>query len=1011
MSDLHAPGTLPSRMSGATRPAPVRTLLEAFDAQADRTPTAPAAADDRTQVSYRNLQDTSAALSEVLHERGVAPGDPIAVCTSRRIPLLTALLAAWRCGAHYVPLDPTWPPARIDDFLADAAPRLLITDADTTGLPTPAGLAELRADEPPTVTTSTARLSSRTRLSGTAYLIYTSGTTGRPKGVPITHGALMQYLTWASHHYDTAGGTGTLVHSSIAADLTVTSLLLPLTTGQRVHLVPSDDPVDVARTLSEARDLSPLKVTPGGLKLLTKLLTGEQLGRAVRHLVVGGEQLTNHALSGLDVPGLTVTNEYGPTEATVGCTAYTFRCGTPVPDPVPIGRPVWNTTVELRTPDTNESIPPGGTGELVVNGPQVAAGYQDRPQESAARFSTDTRGEHAYRTGDLARIRPDGHLEMLGRIDDQLKIHGYRVEPAEIEAVLTGAPSITDAAVVATRPNTTGTPVLSAFLVPATTAQKDSVIEVARTLCERQLPFYARPDHLHVLDALPLQPSGKVDRHTLAQPPNPDPAPADRGGLPDHDEPVLGTLARLWTDILGEPPHSKEANFFSSGGDSLKAVLYASAVQRAGLRLTVHDVLHHRTLGRIAEVLTATQAADQATVTDGPVPLSALQTAVLTSRPIPGTWTLRYLAAAPHQNVDPIRLQQAYETVMRRHPALRSTFSFADSGGWSSRLAPFTTRGIHLLDLSGHQAGDHDKAVDRGLAEREGHLSLTGPLVDLVLIGGGGAPRIAWIVHHLVADLVSLQILTHDLWHAYDHPASHPAAADDGYVHWLKSAQHVPDLPTGPWLTDSPRTTASRLGPDVRDTLITARKESSRRPLALLASALLAAVAEVRPDLPAALCVELHGRDRAGHDLAATVGWLTSLHPVHAPRALLADPAALVGAVHTQLENTSPTSPATHGALAPLALNYLGELPEGALELPPIGASGPLFGLEVVCFTQPGALQIRWRACPSWMPDATVTRLAAAFARHAAALPPPGTGTATAHELAEITAAFGDEGP
>ncbi|WP_405749460.1 amino acid adenylation domain-containing protein [Streptomyces sp. NBC_01411] len=1002
MSDPHGPAASSSRISGAARPAPVRTLLEAFDVQADHDPTATAASDDRTQVSYQALKITSTALSRVLHEQGVAPGDRVALCTSRRIPLLTALLAVWRCGAHYVPLDPTWPTARIADLLDDAAPRLLITDADTAGLPTPSGLAELRADEPHTVTNPTARPPAQARLSSTAYLIYTSGTTGRPKGVPVTHSALMQYLSWASQHYDTAGGTGTLVHSSLAADLTVTSLLLPLITGQRVQLVPSDDPVDVARTLSDARDLSPLKVTPGGLRLLTRLLTSAQLGRAVRHLVVGGEQLTAHTLSGLDVPGLPVTNEYGPTEAAVGCTAYSFRCGAPVPDPVPIGQPVWNTTVELRTPGEGETVPPGGTGELVVMGPQVAAGYRGRPQESATRFSIDARGDHAYRTGDLARIRADGHLEMLGRIDDQLKIHGYRVEPAEIEAVLTGDPSIADAVVVATRTGETGAPVLSAFLVPAATAQQDgSLAARARSLCERYLPFYARPDHLHILDALPLQPSGKVDRRALAALP----APAAGEVTTDHDDPLLGTLARLWTGILGDPPHGVEANFFSSGGDSLKAVLFANAARRAGLHLTVHDVLQHRTLGRIAEVLATAQAADRAPAADGPIPLSALQSALLASRPVPGSWTLRYTAAAPHHHVDPIQLQRAYDTVVRQHPALRTSFSLADDGGWSARLAPFTARGIHLLDLDGCQSGNHDEAVQRRLAEREEHLALTGPLVDLVLIGGGGKPpRIAWIVHHLVADLVSLHILTNDLWHAYDHPGAHAPAADDGYVHWLTSPQHVPQLPRGPWITDSPRTTATRLGPEVRDTLSAAQKESPRRPLALLAGALLAALGEVRPDLPAALCVELHGRDRARCDLAATVGWLTSLHPVHAARTLLAEPAALADTVHTQLENTSPAPP---GPLAPIALNYLGELPEGALELPATGAAGPLFGLEVVCFTQGDTLQIRWRACPAWMPQATVTRLAAAFARHAAALPPPGT----ADELAQITAAFGNEGP
>ncbi|MEU6718284.1 amino acid adenylation domain-containing protein [Nonomuraea sp. NPDC046802] len=1006
MPDPHDFVAASSRLTGADRPPPTCTLVEAFDAQTERTPAATAAADDRAQVSYQALQGSSIALSHVLHARGVASGDRVAVCVSRRIPLLTALLAVWRCGAHYVPLEPTWPAARIGVLLADAAPQLLITDADTTGMPMPTRLTELRADEPPAVMTAPARPSSQASLAGIAYLIYTSGTTGQPKGVPVTHGALMQYLGWASHRYDTAGGTGTLVHSSIAADLTVTSLLLPLMTGQRVQLVPADDPHDVARALSQARDLSPLKVTPGGLRLLTRLLTGEQLGRAVRHLVVGGEQLTAHALSGLDVPGLLVTNEYGPTEATVGCTAYTFRCGTAVPDPVPIGQPVWNTTVELRAPGTGQSVPTGSTGELIVMGPQVAAGYQNRSQGSAAWFFTGPGGDHAYRTGDLARVRPDGDLEMLGRIDEQLKIHGYRVEPAEIESVLTRDPSIAEAAVVATRTGAAGALVLSAFLVPAPAAEKDCVVERARTLCERQLPFYARPDHLHLLDFLPLQPSGKVDRRALAEVPAP--SPADQGNPPDRDDPVMDTLARVWRDILGELPRSRETNFFTSGGDSLKAVLFANAARRAGLQVTVHDVLHQRTLGRISSVVVTTQAnVDAALVADRPVPLSGLQTAVLTTRPVLGPWTLQYMSAAPYQDVDPIRLQQAFEAAVSRHPALRCTFSFSDSG-WSARLTPFAARGIHLLDLSGHQAGDHDQIVARHLAEREEQLDLSGPLIDLVLIGGVGRPRIAWIVHHLVADIVSLLILTHDLWDAYDHPDARPPAGDDGYIHWLHSPQNVPELPTGPWLTESPHTMATHLGPHVHDTLLTAQQESTRWPLALLAGALLSAVVEVRPDLPAALCVELHGRDRAGHDLAATVGWLTRLRRVHITPTLLATAPALVDAVHTQLASAWS---APRGPLAPIALNYLGDLPEGALELPSTGAAGALFPLEVVCFTQPGTLQIRWRFCPSWMPEATVSRLAAAFARRTAAFTQPALGAAHAHGLAQIAAAFGNEGP
>ncbi|WP_331733678.1 amino acid adenylation domain-containing protein (plasmid) [Embleya sp. NBC_00888] len=1000
--------TASSRLTGPARPAPAHTLLDAFDAQTTRGPDVVAAADDRTHTTYRTLQQTSTALARVLRDHGIGPGDRVAVCMARRIPLLVALLAVWRCGAHYVPLDPFWPPARVDDLLRDATPRLLLTDADTADRTTSAGVRVLRADDPHTPTAPAERWASRARTSDTAYLIYTSGSTGRPKGVPVTHGALAQYLTWASDRYDTARGTGSVAHSSIAADLTVTSLFLPLLTGRRVTLVPSEDPGDLARVLDDARDLSPLKVTPGGMRLLTRLLTREQLARAVRHLVVGGEQLTARALAALDVPGLAVTNEYGPTEATVGCTAYTFRCGTTVPDPVPIGRPVWNATIELRTPGSGEPVLPGCAGEIVVLGSQVAAGYRNRPQESAARFFTDPAGTMAYRTGDLARLRPDGHLEMLGRIDGQLKIHGYRVEPGEIEAVLAADPRIAEAAVVATEARGDETaPVLSAFLVPAAT-DTAGIVERARVLSERQLPFYARPDRIHVLAALPRQPGGKVDRRALAA--LPAATHGATGGPRSHDDPVTATLARLWADILGDPPEGPEANFFSGGGDSLKAVLFANRAQRAGLRLTVHDVLHQRTLGRLATVASAATITGGGVVADGPIPLSPLQAAVLSTRPVPGSWTLRYLSQAPHPEVDTTRLQTALETVLRQHPALRSAFSHTE-GSWSARLRSPTPTTVHLVDLRGRPPGEHEAIVRQELEDRERRFDLAGPLVDLVLIRSHRQPRIAWIAHHLVADLVSMRILTHDLWHAYQHPTAHQPVGDDGYLPWLASAAvtNTPTLPTGTWLAEAPRTVSSRLGPQARDILTATGPGTPRRPLAVVAGALLAALADVRPDLPSALCVELHGRDLVGHDLASTVGWLTTLRLLHAERALPADAATVAAAVHAQLAHPAP---APAGPLPLVALNYLGELSSGAMDMPPIGASGPLFPLEVVCFAPPGSFEIRWRACPTWMPDATLTRLAEAFARHAATAPPPPAATAvTPDDLARITATFGNEGP
>ncbi|MFJ8018754.1 amino acid adenylation domain-containing protein [Streptomyces sp. NPDC096311] len=1005
-----------SRLTGPEHPVPAVTALDAFDAQAARTPEACAAADDRTTASYRQLQTASTALAGQLAAAGVGIGDRVGVLMCRRVGLLTALMAVWRCGAHYVPLDPTLPPGRIRALLRDAAPRLLLTDADTAALPALANVEGLIAldidrtlrDSPPSLKSATAPSGSRT--AGTAYLIYTSGSTGRPKGVPVTHAALMNYLCWAGQRYDTPGGTGTVVHSSIAADMTVTSLFLPLLTGQCVTLVPSNNLHALGQVLAGLRDVSPLKVTPGLLRLLPQLLTGEQLARSVRHLVVGGEQLTGPVLKELDAPGLLVTNEYGPTEATVGCTAYTVRLGEAVSDPVPIGQPVWNTLIELRTPHGDDLVLPGCVGELVVLGAQVTDGYHQRPEETTARFITSG-GARAYRTGDLARRRPDGQLEMLKRIDQQVKIHGYRVEPGEIEAALARDPHIAQAVVLATPSQDDDSPLLAAFLVAAPSADAASVVERAQALAADELPFYGRPDRYLVLHEIPMQPGGKIDRRALEAL---TPA-AENGQLLDRGDPEADLLARLWKDVLGRPPASGAANFFADGGNSLKAVLFARRAQREGLPLTVHDVLQQRTLAQITvacHAASATGSAEtSAAAAQGAIPLSGCQAAVLTARAGADHWTLRYLDDAPDTVVDPARLEAALAVVVRAHPAMRSAFTRTESG-WSASLRAPSPVPLGVLRLDDVRTPAEQERLLRVRLDQEGQrLRPAGALVSLLLIQDGvRRARIAWVVHHLVADLVSLQILTEELWHAYAHPAPPGILRDDGYLAWLAAAgaRPGPVFASGTWTSEPRRTTASRLGPRALEAFVETRQRGPRWPVAWLAGALLAALAEVRPDLPTSVCVELHGRDLPGHDLASTVGWLTAFHPLHAQRTVLADPPALTTALHSQLHPSGPPA----GPLPPVALNYLGDLTPGSeVDLRPTEAGVSLFGLEVVCFTRADAFEVRWRACPGWMPDATLDRLTEAFARHAAIAPgPPGPSTLPQSDLDRITAAFGNEG-
>ncbi|MBB2910617.1 amino acid adenylation domain-containing protein [Streptosporangium becharense] len=984
------PAAATARLDGGSRPVDGGTLLDVFDEQAGRTPDACAASDDRVRVDYRTLRAAVAALGGLLAERGVGAGDRVAVCMSRRVPLLAAILAVMRRGAHFLPVDPTHPAGRVAGLLRDAQPRLIVTDTDGSGCLAPSDHSRaLLLDTLPAVT-GTDDAPAGVRPEDLAYLIHTSGSTGRPKGVPITHASLLNYLRWASHHYGTDRGGGTLVHSSIAVDMTITSLFLPLLSGGTVTLLPSDEPHALAEAVSRAHALSPLKVTPSGLRLLTTLLPGRRIAHAVRHLVVGGEQLTAAALEGLapDAAGLTVTNEYGPTEATVGCCAHTIRIGDVVPEVVPIGRPIWNTAIELRNPGGAAALP-GTAGEIVVSGAGVATGYLDRPEETAARFTADpSGGGHAYRTGDLAVLRDDGTLEMLGRIDRQVKVHGYRVEPGEIEGVLTGDPRIAAAAVipVSSREVTT----LSAFLVPADPADGPALPEWARSLAGTRLPFYARPDTFHVLPELPVQGNGKVDRQRLAA------LSRDTAGAGplDPGDPHVTTLARLWRQVLGSPPPGMEANFFTEGGDSVKAVLLTTHARRAGLLLGVHDIMEGRVFRRICAAA-RTGRSGGGPVRYGPIPLTPNQAGFFATRPAqPRRWSLRWITETPG-DVDTGRLRSALETTVHRHPALWSVFTHTGRG-WSGRLVPPAPAQVHVLDLADTPPAARDGAVRDFLARREQELDLDSAVFRLCLIRNDGTrrDRVVWIVHHLVADVVSLQILTDDLWHAYARPTGDPAGpTSDGYPDLLDEAgRPAVVFPAEHRATGAPRTLATSLDASIRELLLAAQRAEPRRGVAALAAALLTALADVRPDLPTVVCVEGHGRDLPGGDRASVVGWLTTFHSLVADRALLTDPQALIASLHRRLGHDTRRD----GPLPPVALNYLGELPggadpgltpetgpeSGAETGPESGADEPiLFPLEVICWTRPGSLEVRWRHCPSWVAEATVARLAEAFAR------------------------------
>ncbi|WP_229402065.1 non-ribosomal peptide synthetase [Micromonospora okii] len=535
---------------------PASTIVAEVQRQAAATPGAVALVCDGAELTYAELNAAANRLARLLVARGAGPETRVALALPRSTELLVAILAVLKSGAAYVPVDTGYPAARIAYLLEDAEPALVLAAADTANLVPgdalvldPLTAADLDASD----LTDADRVAPL-RPEHPAYVLYTSGSTGRPKGVVVEHRSVTAYLAWARHTYPGLAGTA-LLHSPVSFDLTVTGLLGPLTAGGTVRLAAIDSPA--ARTGGRPDFL---KVTPSHLPLLDDVLS------PTTDLVIGGEALTGEQLAGWRAahPEVAVINEYGPTEATVGCVAARIAPGQDAPaGAVPIGTPTWNTRALLLDAALNP-VPPGVAGELYVAGDQLARGYLRRPGLTAERFLPcpyGPAGQRMYRTGDLARWRADGTMEYLGRRDDQVKVRGMRIELGEIESALLARPGVREAAVVVRAED--GEPTLVGYLVG------DVDQAALATDLARELPAHLVPAAFVALDALPLTPNGKLDRAALPAPAAPAVA-EDAYVAPRTDAETL--VAEVYADILGVEKVGARDDFFALGGNSLRGM-------------------------------------------------------------------------------------------------------------------------------------------------------------------------------------------------------------------------------------------------------------------------------------------------------------------------------------------------------------------------------------------------------------------------------------------------------
>ncbi|MGW7415243.1 non-ribosomal peptide synthase/polyketide synthase [Streptomyces sp. NPDC054863] len=892
-------------------------LPTAFAARVARTPDAVAVRWDGGVWSYRELEVRADRLAGWLAGSGVGSGvgseTRVALLMERSPQVVVAVLAVLKAGGVYVPLDARLPSARLAVMMRQAGASVVLADAthEASARQLPgAGSVLVVGDLPYEGPVRTPK--ARVLPDSAAYVMFTSGSTGEPKGVETTHRGVLSMVTDRCLDGEMAT-CRFLVHSPYGFDSSTYEIWAPLLEGGQLVVAPPGelDVPTLARTV-RTHGVTSVLMTAGLFRVVAEEDPGCLAG--TREVLTGGDVVPAAAVRRLleHCPGTAVTDVYGPTESTVFTTRHTVHDAERVPATMPIGRArdrmrVYVLDGRLRP------VPPGTPGELYIAGDALARGYLDHPGITATQFVADPfgpAGERMYRSGDLVRWTREGVLEFLGRADDQVKIRGFRIELGEIEAFLDAQEGVADSVALLHRAPS-GAKQLAGYLVPEPGRALDT--DRIRTLAAAQLPEYAVPHTLLVLDELPLTSNGKVDRAAL-----PLPGPVGADGAPgreprtEHEKFLCATVAEL----LGLDRVGVEDGFFALGGDSIMSIQLVSRARRAGLVFTPRDVFEQQTVARLAELCGDSGGQHVPQVCDvgtGGVVLTPVMRWLREWRGTVDGFQQSVLVRVP-AGLGEDRLTGAVQALLDHHDALRSRLD----GEWNLSVA-----GRGAVDASGCvRRVDAGAAVAVEAAAAVGRLDPgAGVMVQVVWFdaGPGESGQLLVVVHHLVVDGVSWRVLLPDLRLAWESVAAGVPVRLDPVGTSLRRwagllAEHAQDpslLEELPYWTELSGGNEPPLGSrdlDPReDTTDTVRRLvvglSPAHTSAVLSTvpagfhggvndvllgAFALAVAQWRTArgvvAEGGVLVDLegHGRDtdRADVDLSRTVGWFTQVHPV-----------------------------------------------------------------------------------------------------------------------------------
>ena len=810
---------------------PDRCVHQLFDEQVKRSPDAIALVCDGAQITYAELQRRAHLLADHLHERGVGPGSCVGIFLDHSIETVVAILGVLRTGAAYVPMDTDHPRTRLTFIIEDAQLKTILTQrALMERLPLKDGVPVLLMDSDDwqaVATEGQPYKAASIASSNAAYVIYTSGSTGQPKGVKISHRALVNYLSWCRDVYVKNEEVSFALYSSLAFDLTVTSIFTPLLTGNRLIIYGRSDQFAVQRIVQE-KLVNVLKLTPSHLALIKDFDNRES---GIKRLIVGGESLSTdlarqvHESFGGHVE---IFNEYGPTEATVGCMIYRFDPQRDRRSAVPIGRPAANVGIYVLDEHLNPT-PENVIGELYISGAGLADGYVNRPELTAERFIPHpfSAGRRLYRSGDRARWLTTGEIEYLGRGDEQVKYHGYRIELSEIRSALNQHPQVRDS-VVLLRQNQRGEDTLVAYYV----SRREIETAALREFLLDYLIKETIPNVLMHLTRLPLTLNGKVDYRALPE------WQETQQRKEEYVAPrtvVEEVVADIWANLLGLERVSAEDNFFDLGGHSLIATQVMVRVQKtlavelplrmlfesptvAKLAAQIEAALRKGTsmseisghvaslspeqLARLSQELRARRRDAVSSLPplvrvarDGELPLSFAQQRLWFLHQLQPDSAVYNCPAAMRFTgaLNLAALAQSFNEVVQRHEVLRTRFSTRD-GKPVQIIAPSLESSLPIIDLSGLPAGRVEAEIERLSrleAQRPFDLSQDALLRTRVLRVSADEHVVLVTMHHIISDGWSIGVLVKEVAVLYEAYAKGIELAQEplpvqyaDYAHW-----------------------------------------------------------------------------------------------------------------------------------------------------------------------------------------------------------------------------------